>query len=367
MKFNLEKSDLLNATLTALRAVPSKSPIPALEGLLVKAGENISISGYDLEIGITHTVDATIAEVGEAVFPARLFSDIVRKLPDETVYIETDRENRVNIRCGLSSYNFTSLEAEEFPEIPVITGEQSHEISADTLKSMINKSVYAAAINDVKPILTGSLFDIKGNAIRIVSTDNFRLAVSTGLLNESSQGDYSFIVPATTLREIEKILKNDDSKVMIYATQKHMLVQSSDTVIISRLIEGQFFKYESSMSLDTKNSITVITKDFLESVERVTPVINEKLKNPLKCKFEDGSVKISYVSAMARAYDECVFRGECENIEISLSNRYLHDALSAASKEHEIMLEFNSPSSPLIIKPVEGERFFYMIAPVRPQ
>lgn len=367
MKFYLEKAELSNAVLTALRAAPSKSPIPALEGLLIKAGENLSISGYNLEIGITHTANATVLEPGEAVFSARLFSDIVRKLPNDNVYIETDDENRVNIKCGLSSFDLTSLDPEEFPEMPVVNSEQSFEIAADKLKSMISKSVYAVAISDIKPILTGSLFDIKRNLIRIVSTDNFRLAVSENLLDDSCEDEFSFIVPATTLREIEKILKNDEEKIKISLARKHMLVEIGNTVVISRLLEGQFFKYESSMSLSSKNSVAVNTKDLLQSVERVTPVINEKLRNPIKCKFEDGAVKISYVSAVARAYDECAYEGTCENIEIGLSNRYLLDALHAVSEEEDITLEFNTASSPLIIKPSEGREFFYMIAPVRPQ
>jgi DNA polymerase-3 subunit beta len=365
MKFYCEKSALLDAVTTASRAVSAKSAIPALEGLLIKAEDTVTVSGFNLEIGIVCGADANITEKGSAIFNARLFSEIVRKLPNDTVYITVDENNKITIKCGLSIFDLTSIPAEEFPELPVVESEQQFIIPAGKLCPMISKTVFAASTSDAKPILMGSLFDIKGNKIRIVSTDNFRLAVCEEILDSMDEKEFSFIIPANTLREIEKIMGTQEENVKINLAKKHTQIEIGNTMIVSRLLEGQFFKYENSLTIPVKNSVKVKTEAIAECVERVTPVINEKLRNPIKLKFEDGAVKLSYTSSIARAYDECIYDGSCESIEIGLSNRYLLDALHAIEDE-DIRLEFNTPSSPFIIKPCEGTHFFYMIAPVRP-
>lgn len=364
MKFYCPKSTLQDAVMTAVRAVSVKSAIPALEGLLIKADKTVTISGYNLEIGIVCSVEATVTEPGGAIFNAKLFSEIVRKLPDDAVYISVDEDNRIAIKCGLSVFDLTSIPPEEYPELPIVESEAKIVLPADKLRSMISKTVFATSLSDAKPILTGSLFDVKGHTIRLVSTDSFRLAVCEETLDGDEKEPFHFVIPANTLREIEKIIGTEES-VGINLAKKHTLIEIGGTVIISRLLEGQFFKYENSLSLPVKNSISVNTAAFAQSVDRVTPVINEKLKNAIKCRFEDGSIKLSYSSAIAKAYDECFYSGTCENMEIGLSNKYLTDALRAIDDE-EIKLEFNSPSSPFILRPINGNYFFYMIAPVRP-
>jgi DNA polymerase-3 subunit beta len=363
MKFYCPKTPLQDAVSTAIKAASAKSAIPALEGLLIKADDTVTISGYNLEIGIICKIDATVTEKGSAIFNAKLFSEIVRKLPNDTVYITVDEDNKITIKCGLSVFDLNSIPAEEYPELPIVDSEQKITVPAGKLRPMISKTVFATSMSEAKPIITGSLFDINGNSFRIVSTDRFRLAVCEEELVSAEAGVFHFVIPANTLREIEKIIGDGDDDVTINLAKKHTLIEFGQTVIISRLLEGQFFKYENSLAMPVKNSVTVKTESFTESVERVTPVINEKLKNALICKFEDGSIKLSYTSAIARAYDECPFEGTCENIEIGLSNKYLLDALHAIDDE-EIRLEFSSPFSPFIIRPTEGNYFFYMIAPV---
>lgn len=365
MKFYCPKSTLLDAVMTASRAVSSKSTIPALEGILIKAENSVTVSGFNLEIGIVCSFDANITEKGSAIFNARLFSEIVRKLPNDNVYITVDKNNKITIKCGLSVFDLSSIPAEEFPELPVVESREQFIIPAEKLHPMISKTVFATSTSDAKPILMGSLFDIKEKKIRIVSTDNFRLAICEEELDLSDENEFNFIVPGNTLREIEKIISSQEENIKINLSKKHTLIEIGGTLIISRLLDGQFFKYENSLNIPVKNSITVNTQEFTQCVERVSPVINEKLRNPIKCLFEDGAVKLTYTSSIARAYDECAYEGICESMEIGISNKYLLDALHAIDDE-KIILEFNSPSSPFIIKPLDGNYFFYMIAPVRP-
>jgi DNA polymerase-3 subunit beta len=306
-----------------------------------------------------------LPEAKSSIFNAKLFSEIVRKLPNDAVYITVDEDGKITIKCGLSVFDLTSIPSEEYPELPIVESEQLISVPAGKLRPMISKTVFATSLSDAKPILTGSLFDVKGNIIRLVSTDSFRLGVCEESLISSDAKEFRFVIPANTLREIEKIIGDDDEDVTINLAKKHTLIEIGRTIIISRLLEGQFFKYENSLAMPVKNSVTVKTQSFTESVERVTPVINEKLKNAIKCRFEDGSVKLTYTSAIAKAYDECAYDGTCENMEIGLSNKYLLDVLHTV-EDDEVNLEFNTPSSPFIIKPTEGNNFFYMIAPVRP-
>ncbi len=364
LKFSCDKDTLAEGISAAGRAVSPKSTYPALEGLLLSASEDgLKITGYNLEIGITHNCEADVYAPGAAIVNARYFSDIVRKLPNDRVHVEIDDDNGIAIRCGFAKFDLLAMPAEEFPELPVVESSQSLTITAGTLKSMISETVFAVSTSEHKPVLTGALFDVLEGAIRVVATDGNRLALREERVDHG-QTPFRFIVPAATLREVERLAKDEDKDVTLRLSKKHITMEFGGTRLISRLLEGDFYKYENALNVRPANELIISVDDFTESLERVSLLINEKIKNAVRCYFEDNTVKLTYVSTVGRAYDECHAEGSVQAMEIGLSNRYLLDALHSI-KDEKAVIAFNAPHAPFIIRPVEDSRYFHMIAPVR--
>lgn len=366
MKLTCDKTALADAISAAVRAVSSKSTYPALEGLLLTARDGeLEISGYNLEIGITDTCEADVFQEGSAVINAKYFSEIVRRFPREPVSITIDETNTALLKCGFSEFTLVTMPAEEFPELPVVESDYAMSLDGDTLKSMISETVFSVSTSDHKPVLTGALFDVREDELRLAATDGNRLAVRREALGAGvSRGEYSFIVPADALREIEKLLKGGEESVSLKLSKKHIVMENGRTRLISRLLDGDFYKYENALQAVTESEVIVSVGDLSESLDRVSLLINEKMKNAVRCHFEDGMIKMTYISSVGKAYDECPAEGRVSPVEIGLSNRYLLDALRAI-KDEKVTVAFNAPHAPVILRPVEGEKFFYMIAPVR--
>jgi len=365
MKFSCEKSLLLSAIVAASRAVSAKSSIPALEGLLIEAGDRLMLTGYDLEIGIQTGLDAEISEKGSIVLNARIFSEIVRKLPDEPVLVSADDKMMVSISCGMSNFQILGTAAEDFPELPRVERLKSFRISRRSLREMINMTVFAVSTNENKPVHTGSLFEVSQNRLTMVAVDGYRMALCReDVQREENSEPLSFVVPGKALREAEKVAGDDESEVMLFLGGMHILFDFGDTVLISRLLEGEFLNYKSAIQKDCKARIKADVKSLIESVERVSLVISEKLKNPVRCVFENNVVKLSCTAAIGRSYDECETEGNGQQIEIGFNNRYLLDALKAVPDD-EVNIELISGVSPCNILPLEGDRYLYMVLPVR--
>lgn len=366
MKFSCTKTALQEAISAAGRAVASKSTIPALEGLLINADETLRITGFNLDLGITCTVEADITEPGVAVFNAATFTDIVQKLPNDMVFIEVDEDYKISVRCGIARFSLIAMPNDEFPELPVVDDGEGLTIESNTLRSMINQTVFSVSILDTKPVLTGVLFEVSDMVFRAVASDSSRLAVREEKITETDDENkkFSFIVPSGALREVEKLLKKDDSLVKLRISKKHMTVHNATSSLVTRLLEGQFIKYEHFLTFAHANCVTVDREAFAESVARMDVKNSDRVKNSIRCRFEDGIIRFNYVSSRVTGYDECRYEGECDPIEIGLSNRFMSDALHAIEDE-KIRLCFNSPSSPFVIKPPESDTYQYIIAPVR--
>ena len=362
MKFTCSKSAFSEAVQTAARAVSPKSSIPALEGILITASNKLTFCGYDLKLGITCECEADVAEGGNIILNARLLSEIARKLPDGDVFVSSDDTDRVKILCGLSEYNLTGIPGEEFPEMPIIDSDRTFSIGSDVLKKMIAGTIFSVSANDTKPVFTGCLFDIREKTLKIVSTDNYRLSVCRNPVE--CEGEFRFVVPGDTLREIARILPDSEDKADFELAEKHILVRSGSSVIFSGLLDGQFLRYENSVAAPQKNVVTVSVSKLTECVERVSPVVNDKLRNPLRLKLEDGTIRLTYTSSTANAKDESSYEGTCDPVEVGLSNKFLLDALHAIP-DGECELCFNSSTSPLVLRQKEGEGYFYMIALMR--
>ena len=364
MKFSCEKSILQAAVSTAARAVSSKSSIPALEGILLEAAETLRLTGYNLETGIRTTIPAQIQKEGAIVLSARLFGDIIRKLPDDLIFISTDQYS-VNIKCGLSEFNIMGTAAEDFPELPSVDYQQSFSIGERELGSMLRQTLFAVSDNESRPIHTGALLEVDDSGLTIVAVDGFRLALRHEPIEQKDGAGFSFVVPGAALSEVEKICSDSEQLMTVCHGARHVMFKAGETVLISRRLEGEFLAWRQAIPRNNTIKIEGETQALLSSIERVSLIISDKLKSPLRCVFEDGVLKISTKTAIGDAADRCTITGDGGGLEIGFNNKYLLDALKAAPAQ-KVRLELSSGVSPCVIFPAEGEeRFLYMVLPVR--
>ena len=364
MKFSCEKALLTSAVSVASRAVAVKSSIPAMEGILIEAGEGLRLTGYNLETGIQATVPAEIAESGSLVLSARLFGEIVRKMPDDVV-VFTSQGYTVNIKCGLSEFNILGTDPEEFPELPSVDQQNALIIGQPTLRAMISQTLFAVSDNESRPIHTGSLFEVDESGLTIVSVDGYRLALRREAVEEKKGADaFSFVVPGSALGEVEKICSGEET-VTITQGARHIMFQTGDTVLVCRRLEGDFLAYRNAIPRNNTIQVEVDARALLSSIDRVSLIISEKLKSPLRCVFGDGIVSITTKTAIGDAADQCPVTGNGSDLEIGFNNKYLMDALKAAPAA-KLRMEFTSGVAPCVILPAEGEEnFVYMVLPVR--
>ncbi len=365
MKFTCEKSGLGAAIAIVSRAVAPKSAIPALEGILVEAeGDGLRLTGYNLETGIQTKVDARVTEPGSVVFPARLFSEIVRKLPEDQMVVQCESDLMVHIECGVSSFNILGISPEDYPEMPTVEARQGFTVEQNVLSAMIGRTVFAVSTNESKPVHTGALFEAQGDQLTVVAVDGYRLALRREQIHGRGEEPFQFVVPGAALREVERIAGDCEELMTVDLGARHILFEMGGTVLISRLLDGEFINYKAAIPQNARYRLTVETKDLISAVERVSLLISEKLKNPVRCHMEEGVIRLSCVAAMGRAYDECPVEGNGEGLEIGFNNRYLLDALKATEQDR-VILELTTGESPCVIVPEEGDQYLYMVLPVR--
>ncbi len=358
-----------------MKAVSSKSTIPALECILLKAQNGkLTLTGYDLEIGITTFIDAMVYEDGAVAVNARLFSDIIKRMPEEQISMEVDDKLIVYITSGKSDYKIIGIPDSEFPELPTVTGADTIHIEGSLLKSMIQQTIYAVSDKDTKPAQKGSLFEIENNTIRIVSVDGYRLAIRKESI--SYEGKKSFIVPGKTLSETEKLITgktlsetekliSDDADDMeILVGSRHIIFQVNHYSIITRLIEAEFMNYKAAIPSQHTTEMTVNTRKFISSIDRVSLLLNERMKSPIRCRIDNGTIKTSCNTSLGQAYDEFEAEIQGADMEIGFDNKYMSDALKNTDTD-EIKIQLNGPLSPIVILPIEGDSFIFLVLPVR--
>ena len=365
MNFSCEKALLQAAISTTSRAVSPKSSIPALEGILLEAGSDLRLTGYNLETGIRTIVPADIREEGTLVLGARLFGEIVRKLPDDIVTFQSENY-MVNIKCGMSEFNILGTDPEEFPELPTVEYQNSLILPQSRLKAMISQTLFAVSDNESRPIHTGSLFEVDSNGLTIVSVDGYRLALRHEAIDKKERAEtFSFVVPGAALSEVEKICSDVDEPASVTQGARHVMFKVGDTMLVSRRLEGEFLAYRQAIPRNNTIHVEGETRALLSSIDRVSLIISDKLKSPLRCVFDSNLLKISTKTAIGDAYDECPLSGDGGGLEIGFNNKYLMDALKAAPAD-KVRLELTTGVSPCVILPTEGEEnFLYMVLPVR--
>lgn len=364
MKISCNRTMLSEAVMNVSRAVSSKSSLPALEGILLKTNENsLFLSGYDLETGIETVIDATVFEAGEIILSAKILSDIVRKMSSERVEISCDEKLLTVISGGAAEFTILGIPSNEYPEMPTYNEIATFKISQNKLKSMINQTIYAVSQVDTKPVHTGSLFELVNDTLTVISVDGFRLAIRKEKIDFDDE--ISFIVPGKALTEIAKLLSDDDdNEIEISVGKKQITFKLTEYKVLSRLIEGEFLNYRKTIPAESSIKVRVKTKDFIESIERVSLLITEKLKSPVRCSFKDNEISLSCATTIGKACDSVQCKTDGEPLEIGFNNKYLIEALRYCECD-EVLIEMNTPVSPMKMSALDGDNILYLILPVR--
>lgn len=365
MKIRCERNSLAMALSVVSRAVSPKSSLPALEGVLLRTmGSSLQLVGYDLDTGIETHVDAKVEKKGEIVLPAKMLLDMVRKMAGEMIEITVGDKYLTELSSSNARYTIVGMSADEFPEFPSIGDSASVLVEQKLLKSMIEQTLFAISQNDSKPVHTGSLFELyKEGEIRVVSVDGFRLA----LRREKAKVDNEirFIVPGKALAELSRILTDSAEAAELYISRRHIIADVGEFKVYSRLLEGEFLDYNNAIPNNTKTLVKVNVRAFIDSIERASLLISDRMKSPLRVKITKNEINISCSTALGRASDSLacsIVSGD--EIEMGFNNRYLLDALKNADCD-EVLLDIAGALSPMKVLPPEGEDFLFLVLPVR--
>lgn len=363
MKLIFTKSDLSKAVNIVLKAVPSKTTMNILQCILIDATTNvIKLTANDMELGIETIVEGEIIEKGQIAIDAKIFSDIVKNVPDNDITITTDSDFNALITCEKSKFNIAVKSGEDFSYLPVITKEKSIHLSQFELKEVITQTIFSIAINDNNKIMTGELFEISNGTFKVVALDGHRIAIRNIFLKGSSD-DARVIVPGKTLNELNKILSADaDSEVNIYFTDNHILFEFDNTTVVSRLIEGEYFKVNQMLSNDYKTKVVINKKDLLDSIGRANLLIKENDKKPIIINITDGTMEVKVSSSLGSSNEEIDIEKDGSDIMIGFNPKFLIDALRAIDDEN-ISIFLVNPKSPCFIRD-KDETYTYLILPV---
>lgn len=364
MNIVCDKALLSSAIDGVSKAVTLRSSIPALEGILLKAeGFQLTLTGYDLEMGITTTIEANVRQAGEIVLSAKLLGDMVRRLPSGEVSIYTNESGNATIKGGVAEFDILAMSASDYPDLPTPGADHTLTIKAGMLRGMIEKTLYAVSQDDKKPAHTGELFAIEEDKLTVVALDGYRLAIVERPVQ--AEKHIRIIIPAKTLTEVNKLLGDEEDDVRISANRRFVVFNSGNYTILSRLIEGEFLNYANVIPNGCKTRVVLETRDFIDTIERASLIITERLKNPLRILFDaSGKVTVRCQTNLGKVVDEFAAQVEGDPVEIGFNNRYLLDALRNARCE-KVVLELSGPLSPVKILPEEGEDFIYLVLPVR--
>lgn len=365
MRIICSKNNLLNGFLTVQKAVSSRSSLPILEGILIEVEEKkIKLVATDLEIGIESYIEGEILEEGSVVLSSKIIVDLIRKLPDASVEIKTDENNRTWIQCASSEFVIQGQSGLDFPELPEVNNQQKIEIPQDLLKHMIRQTIFSVAVEETRPILTGALMEIKEDQISLVALDGYRLALRKGKTSNHENYFISEVIPGRTLNEISKILTENEEMVQISKMGNHILFEVGKTNITSRLLEGEFINYKQIIPEEYKTRVKLSKNAFFDSCERAALLARQGKNNLIKMQLNQDTLVITSNAEIGKVHEEIPIELEGEELKIAFNSKYFIEALRNIDDE-EIFLEFTTSVSPCVIKPTEGEYFTYLILPVR--
>lgn len=361
MRIITNRNLLLESINIVQKAVPSKTTLPILEGILfIAKNGKLTLVSTDLELGIETSISVDVIEQGSLVVSSRIIGEIVRKLPDADVEIEK-KENIIYIKSENSEFKVLGLYQEEFPQLPSVEKDKGISISSSTLKEMIRQTIFAVSTDEIRPILTGTLMEVNGKNVTMVALDGFRMAVkNTEILSDEN---IKAVIPGKTLAELGKILNDSEETVNIFTSKNQILFQTGETTIISRLLEGEFINYSQLIPEEYKIKIKIQTDKLLDACERAALFARDS-NNTIRFEINDDIMNIRSNSETGDVHEELMVAKEGEDIEIAFNPRYFIEALKAINNA-EITIEFTTNVSPSIIKPANDSDFLYLILPVR--
>ncbi|MBQ5995628.1 MAG: DNA polymerase III subunit beta [Clostridia bacterium] len=363
MKFICETQKFSEICSNVQRSVSSKSTIPSIEGILITTTENsVTVTGYDLEVGVITSIPAQVSEQGSIILNAKILCDILRSLPSEEVSIEADERMTAKIKSGDAEFSLLGINSNEYPELPSVNSTFPIVVKGAVLKDMIRKTIFAAAENDSKIVHTGVRFEISNNLIRLVAVDGFRLAIRNEEIDYVGD-EQIFVVPKKALNEIIKLV-NEDTPVSMNIGKRHIVFEVNNYIIVSRLLDGEFLNYKSAISINETTTVNVNTRLLISSIERTSIVITDRTKSPIRCIFDDDLIKIYAITTMGASNDRVPAKIEGNKIEIGFNNRFLIDALRVCDTD-EVKIRLASPVLPIIIEPKEGNSFLFLVLPVK--
>lgn len=363
MKLIFTKSNLSKAVNIVMKAVPTRTTMSILECILIDASTNaIKFTANDMELGIETLVEGEIIEKGKVAIDAKIFSEIVRKLPDNEITIETDANFTTLITCEKSKFNIAGKSGSDFSYLPAIVKDKSIQLSQFTLKETINQTIFSTAMNDNNKMMTGELFEVQNNSLKVVGLDGHRIAIRNVAL-EGNADDGRVVVPGKTLVEISKILSTDaEAMVNIYFTTNHILFEFDHTIVVSRLIEGEYFKINQMLSSDYETKVVINKKEFLDSIDRANLLIREGDKKPIIINISDGSLEVKVNSAVGSLNEDIDIDKEGKDIMIGFNPKFLIDALRVIDDE-SVNIYLVNPKAPCFIRD-KNETYIYLILPV---
>ena len=363
MKLHFQQSDLAEGVNIVLKAVPSKTTMPILECILIDAtaGE-IKLTANDMELGIETVVEGTIEERGKVALDAKIFSDIVRKLPNSTVTIDTDDKDLTVITCEKAKFDIPGRNAEEFAALPMIDKNDHISLSQFSLKEVIRQTIFSIAPNENNKLMTGELFEIRNGMLKVVSLDGHRIAIRNLELKDSCP-DRKVVVPGKTLSEISKILSGEmDEHVMIYFDYNYLLFEFGRTTVLSRLIDGEYFRIDQMLSSDYDTKVVLNRQAFISSIDRATLLVRESDKMPVILDIRDDVMDLQINTALGSMDEETAIAKTGKDIVIGFNPKFLLDALRVIDDE-EVSLYFINAKAPCFIKDDDGN-YIYLILPV---
>ena len=358
-----DKSKLIEGMNIVMKAIPGKTTMMILECVVIEVKDNqIKLIANDLQLGIETLIDGEIKLEGSVAVGAKVFFEIIRKLPSDNVSITVDEDYHMNISCGKAKFNIMAKATDEFPYLPNIVKDKNVNISQFTLKDIIRQTVFSISDNENAKVMTGELFEIHDSELKVVSLDGHRISIRKVKLNRSYD-DVSVIIPGKTLIEISKIINGGmDDEVSIFFTDKHVLFEFEDTIVLSRLIEGEYYKIDKMLSTDYETKVTVNKREMLECIDRSTLLLKESDKKPVIIDVQDDYMKFAMNSAIGSMDEDIDASKEGKDILIGFNPRFLMDALRVID-EDEITMYMINPKAPCFIRDQE-ETYIYLILPV---
>ena len=363
MKLICSKSNLLHGVNIVSKAVPTRTTMAILECILIDASANeIKLTANDMELGIETKIEGEIAERGIIALDAKIFSEIVRKLPDSDVVIETDSNFKTTITCEKSKFNIVGKSGDDFSYIPFIERNECISISQFTLKEVIRQTIFSIADNDNNKLMTGELFEIEENQLKVVSLDGHRISIRNIEL-KNNYDHKKVVVPGKTLQEVSKILPGSaEEEVNIFLSENHIVFEFDDTTVVSRLIEGEYFKIEQMLSSDYDTKVKINKRELLDCIDRATLLVKEGDKKPIIMNITDGNMELKINSFIGSMNEDIDIAKEGKDILIGFNPKFLIDALKVIDDE-TIDIYLVNPKAPCFIKDDEG-KFIYLILPV---